>query len=109
MDVFGSTPARKLDKLIEEVNRDLENKLTRHAESIDVNSEKIENIFVIAHGLENKIKLLENACLRIETSVSEIERKNSRFIIDEIRLQLGRISGDTDSIKGGTSEKISSV
>lgn len=97
MDVFGSTPARKLNKLVEDANYNFETKLSEHATLIDENSEKIKNIILIGQELRDKIKLLETACARIESSASEIEREYEGYIINEIRLQLQQISSDTEN------------
>lgn len=66
MDVFGSTPGRKLNKLIEDVNLNFENKLSIHNTLIDDNSEKINNIIQNVQVLEDKIRLLETSCVRKE-------------------------------------------
>lgn len=57
MDVFGSTPAIKLDKLIKYGNRNFENKLRIHNTLILDNSKKINVTIVTVQDLKVKLDL----------------------------------------------------
>lgn len=95
MDLFGGSPAKKLNKVIEEGNRNFENRLNVHNALIDVNLEKIENLIIITRELDEKVKKLETMCAQISSKADAFQKENDRYIIDEIRSQILNISKDT--------------
>lgn len=54
MDVFGSSPTGKLNTLIRDGNRYLNNRLSVHRTLIDESSEKIENLLTDVQTLETR-------------------------------------------------------
>lgn len=84
MDVFGSSPAGKLNNLIRDRNREFEKNLGLHRTLIDDNSEKIKTLTANTEDSKNKLNtqfvLMEILSKQVDTlTVSTKDLKNKTY------------------------------